>query len=109
MRNRIAVLVFAVSVALLAGPGLAAADPGEVIDGGIDLVATGKVVSKTSDSLVVRTDDHGHKITFVVDQYTVLPDDLATGRHVRVVYHATGSKGQAADKVTITAPQRASR
>lgn len=108
MRNRIAVLVFAVSVALLAGPGLAAA-PGEVIDGGIDLVATGKVVSKTSDSLVVRTDDHGHKITFVVDQHTVLPDDLATGRHVRVVYHATGSKGQAADKVTITAPQSASR
>jgi hypothetical protein len=109
MRKRVAFLVFAVSIALLAGPGLAAAAPGEVIDGGIDLVATGKVVSKTSDSLVVRTDDHGHKITFAIDKNTVLPDDLATGGHVRVVYHATGSKGQAADKVTITAPQRASR
>ena len=109
MRNRIAVLGFAVSVALLAGPGLAAAAPGEVIDGGIDLVATGKVVEKSSDKLVVRTDDHGHKITFVVDESTILPDDLAKGGHVRVVYHATGSRGQTADEVTTTAPKRASR
>jgi len=109
MRNRVVPLVFAVSVALLAGPSLAAAAPGEVINGGVDLVATGKVVSKSSDSLVIRTDDHSHKITFAVDRSTVVPDDLAAGRNVRVVYHATGSTGQTADKVTITAPQRASR
>jgi hypothetical protein len=109
MRNRVALPVLAVSIALLAGHGLAAAAPGEVIDGGVDLVATGKVVSKTSDSLVIRTDDHGHKITFAVERGTVLPDDLKTGRHVRVVYHATGSTGQTADKVTVTPPRKASR
>jgi len=109
MKNRVALLAFAVSIAALAGHGLAAAAPGEVIDGGVELVATGKVVAKGSDSLIVRTDDHGHKITFVVDRSTVLPEDLATGRHIRVVYHATGSTGQTADKVTVTTPQRASR
>ncbi len=109
MKNRVAILAFAVSIALLAGPGFAAGVPGEVIDGGIDLVATGKVVEKSSDKIVVRTDDHGHKITFVVDESTVLPDELAKGGHVRVVYHATGSRGQTADKVTITPPQRARR
>jgi hypothetical protein len=109
MRNRVARLVLGITIALLAGHGLAGAAPGEVIDGGVDLVAMGKVVKKTSDSLVVRTDDHGHKITFAVDRSTVLPDDLAVGRHVRVVYHPTGPKGQAADKVTLTSPQTASR
>jgi hypothetical protein len=107
MRNRVALVVFAASLALLAGP--SAATAGEVIDGGVDLVANGKVVKKSSDSLVVRTDDHGHKITFVVDSNTVLPDDLAKGSHVRVVYRANGSKGQTAEKVTVTAAKRASR
>ena len=109
MRNRVARLILGITIALVAGHGLAGAAPGEVIDGGVDLVATGKVVKKTSDSLVVRTTDHGHKITFAVDRGTVLPEDLAVGRHVRVVYHPTGSRGQAADKVTLTNPQRASR
>ena len=109
MRSRVACLVVGITIALLAGHGLAVAGPGDVIDGGVDLVATGKVVKKSSDTLVVRTDDHGHKISFAVDGSTVLPDDLAVGRHVRVVYHATGSEGQAADEVTLTNPQRASR
>jgi hypothetical protein len=109
MRNRVAGLGLGITMALLAGSGVAGAAPGEVIDGGVDLVATGKVVKKTSDSLVVRTDDHGHKITFAVDRSTVLPDDLPVGRHVRVVYHPTGSKGQAADRVTLTSPKTASR
>jgi hypothetical protein len=30
-------------------------------------------MSKSADALVVRTDDHGHRISFVVDRSTVLP------------------------------------
>ncbi len=107
MRNRVALSAFVVSVALLAGPALAA--PGEVVEGGVDLVATGKVVVKSEEQLVVRTDDHGHKIEFVIDRSTTVPDDVAVGKHVRVVYHATGSTGQTADTVTITPPKKASR
>jgi hypothetical protein len=109
MRIRVAVPAFVVSIALLAGPGLAAAAPGEVVDGGVDLVAEGKVVAKDEDSLVVRTDDHGHKIEFVVDRSTSVPDDVAVGRHVQIVYHATGTHGQTADKVTVTPARKASR
>jgi hypothetical protein len=100
MRDRVAVLPIVVAVALLAGPGLAAAAPGEVVKGGVDLVATGKVVAKSSDSLVVRTDDHGHRIVFDVDRNTALPDGLAVGRHVRVLYRANGSTGQTAERVS---------
>jgi hypothetical protein len=74
----------------------------------IALIATGTIVSKAADALVVRTDDHGHRITFGVDGKTVLPDGLAVGRHVRIVYHATGTTGQTADEVTLVgrAPSR---
>ena len=101
MRNRVAVLPIVVAVALVAGLGTAAAAPGEVVKGGIDLVATGKVVVKASDSLVVRTDDHGHRIAFDIDRSTALPDGLAVGRHVRVQYRANGSTGQTAEQVSI--------
>jgi hypothetical protein len=101
MRNRVAVLPIVIAVALVAGPGPAAAAPGVVVKGGVDLVATGKVVAKTSDSLVVRTDDHGHRITFDVESRTALPDGLAVGRHVRVLYRANGSTGQTAERVSL--------
>jgi hypothetical protein len=102
MRNRVAVLPSLIAVALLAGgPALTGASPGKVVKGGVDLVATGKVVSKTSDKLVLRTDDHGHKITFDVDNRTALPDGLAVGRHVRVEYRANGSTGQTAEQVSV--------
>jgi hypothetical protein len=107
MKNRVALSAFVVSLALLAGPGFAAA--GEVVDGGVDLVATGKVVARSSEELVVRTDDHGHKIEFVIDRSSEVPDEVVVGEHVRVVYHATGSTGQTADKVTITPAKKASR
>ena len=107
MRNRVALSAFVVSIALLAGPTLGA--PGEVVEGGIDLVATGKVVAKSEEQLVVRTDDHEHKIEFVIDRSTAVPDDVAVGKHVRVVYHATGATGQTADNVTVTPPKKASR
>jgi hypothetical protein len=99
MRNRVAVLPIVVAAVLLAGPVLAAA--GEVVKGGVDLVATGKVVSKTSDSLVVRTDDHGHRITFDIDRSTALPDGVAVGKRVRVLYRANGSTGQTAERVSL--------
>ena len=93
MKNRVAVtapLLVALSLALGT---LASAAP-------IELIATGTVVSKSADSLVVKTDDHGHRISFVVDRSTVLPEGLAAGRHVRIVYHAMGSTGQTAERVT---------
>jgi hypothetical protein len=101
MRNRVAVLSLAVAVALLAGPGRAAAAPSEVVKGGVELVAAGTVVAKSADSLVVRTDDHGHRITFVVDSSTRLPGGLAVGSRVRVVYRANGATGQTAEQVTL--------
>jgi len=108
MRNRAVVLSFVVAATAAAG-GLALASPGEVVNSGIPFVATGTVIAKTPDSLVVRTDDHGHKVAFAVDRSTVLPGDLAVGRHVRVVYHPTGSTGQTADTVAVAAKMAASR
>jgi hypothetical protein len=101
MRNGVAGLFVAAAVVLLAGTGPAAAAPGEVINGGVELVATGKIVAKSAESLVVHTDDHGHRITFVVDRSTALPDGLSVGSHVRVVYRANGSTGQTAERVSL--------
>ena len=108
MRNRVAVLSLAAAFAMLA-LGSAAAAPGEVVNSGIPFVANGKVVSKTANALVLRTDDHGHQISFAIERSTVLPDDLAVGRHVRVVYHALGSEGQTAESVVVTPKTTASR
>ena len=93
MRIRIAVPLFAFAVAL-AGASLAQAVTYEIR-------TTGTVVSKSADALVVRIDDHGHHIRFDVDRSTILPGDLASGRHVSVTYHPTGSFGQAADSVAV--------
>ena len=101
MRNAVAVVCVVVALALLGGPGPALAAPGEVVSGGVELVATGKVVAKSAEALVVRTDDHGHRISFVIDRSAALPDGLAVGRHVRVVYRANGSTGQTAEKVSL--------
>jgi hypothetical protein len=85
MRNRAVVLASAFALALALGA-LATGAPGEVVNSGVPFV---------------RTDDHGHRIMFVVDHSTVLPDGLAVGRHVRIVYRANGSTGQTAEKVTL--------
>jgi alkaline phosphatase len=79
---------------------LAVALAATAVSASIDLFATGTIVSKTSDTLVVRTADHGHKITFGIGPNTVLPDGLAVGDQVRIDYHATAT-GQAADKVML--------
>lgn len=108
MRNRVAVAVLSVAFAL-ALAGLATAGPSEVVNGGVPFVANGTVVAKTADSVVVRTDDHGHKVTFAVDRNTVLPGDITVGKHVRIVYRPMGATGQTADTVAMAPPQTASR
>lgn len=93
MRNRVSVLLltalgFAVGVPALAEP--------------IALVAYGKVIKKRPDAIVIRTDDHGHSISFDVGRQTALPEGLAVGQHVEIDYHANGTTGQTADRVTLT-------
>jgi len=93
MRIRPAVTLFAFAVAL-AGAVLAPAVT-------YSIRTTGTVVSRNADALVVRIDDHGHRIRFDVDRGTVLSDALAPGQHVQVTYHPTGPTSQAADSVTV--------
>jgi hypothetical protein len=66
-----------------------------------EITTTGTVVSTSSSKLVVKIDDHGHKIPFAVDSASALPAGLAAGARVSVVYHPTGSTGQAVDRVTL--------
>ena len=93
MRNRAAVL--AGMLALTLGAVL------PVPAGAASITTTGTVVSKGKDTLVVRIDDHHHRIPFAIDGSTVLPADLKAGRRVRVVYHPTGTTGQTADEVVL--------
>jgi hypothetical protein len=92
MKIRAAVLV-AVAVASV-GALLAPAEA-------IEITTVGTVVSTGHDSLVVKIDDHGHKIPFAVGKDTTMPSGLAPGSRVSVVYHPTGATGQAADSVTL--------
>jgi hypothetical protein len=97
MRNRIAVLGFVVAAAVAS----------TIHAQSNEITTTGTVVSKSAASLVVRIDDHRHRIAFDVDAATKLPDGLAPGQRVRIVYHPTGSTGQKADTVTLIEPARA--
>jgi hypothetical protein len=75
----------------------------------VPLVATGTVMKKSGDVLVVRTHDHGHTISFNLDRDSALPDGLAVGKHVEIDYHANGSTGQTADRITLIAPRATGR
>jgi ferric-dicitrate binding protein FerR (iron transport regulator) len=66
---------------------------------------TGTVVSARSDALVVRIDDHGHRITFSPGP-RVSPAELRAGSRVSVRYHPAGSTGQIADAVEVLAGPR---
>jgi hypothetical protein len=101
MRNR--------AVALCGLLALVLAVVGPALGGPATITTTGTLVSKAKDSLVVRIDQHGHRITFAIEPSTVLPEGLAAGRRVRVVYHPTGPTGQTADEVVLLeerAPKR---
>jgi hypothetical protein len=75
----------------------------------VKLVATGTVVEKKSDKLVIRTADHGHRITFEIDRSTSLPDGLGAGTQVQIDYRANGDSGQTAERVTVVERRAASR
>jgi ferric-dicitrate binding protein FerR (iron transport regulator) len=66
---------------------------------------TGTVVSARSGALVVRIDDHGHRITFSLGP-RVTPGELRAGSRVSVHYRPTGSTGQVADDVEVLAGPR---
>jgi len=71
---------------------------------GPDLVATGRVVSTGNASLVLKTDDHGHTIPFMIATTTELPAGLTAGSRVTVHYSAIGTDQQMADRVVLLAP-----
>jgi hypothetical protein len=97
MKNRGAVLLL---TALGFAAGVAApAEP-------VALIAWGTVLKKDANSLVIRTDDHGHRIAFDISGQTVVPEGLAVGRHVQIDYHANGPTGQTADRVTLVEARR---
>jgi hypothetical protein len=75
----------------------------------VPLVATGTVMKKSAETLVVRTHDHGHTIIFNLGRDTGLPDGLAVGKHIEIDYHANGSTGQTADRITLIAPRATGR
>jgi hypothetical protein len=76
-----------------------------------EFTTTGTVVATGRDSIVVRIDDHGHRIPFAIEKPSVLPAGVAVGSRVSVAYHPTGTTGQAADTVTLlqAAPPKAPR
>jgi len=67
--------------------------------------ATGTVVSARKDALVVRIDEHGHRITFSPGP-RVSPAELRAGSRVSVHYRPAGSTGQIADEVEVLAGPR---
>lgn len=66
---------------------------------------TGTVVSARSGALVLRIDDHGHRIPFSLGP-AVSPAELRPGSRASVRYHPAGSTGQVADAVEILAGPR---
>lgn len=66
-----------------------------------DLTATGTVVSTGNTSLVVKNDELGQSISFIVGTTTVLPPALPVGSRVTVHYHPVGTSGQMADRVVL--------
>lgn len=99
MRNRVVLMLTALG--MVAGITTSAEQ--------VPYVATGTVMKKTADKLVLRTHDHGHVITFDLSRDTRLPDGVAVGKHVEIDYHANGPTGQTADKVELIAPRATGR
>ena len=81
----------------LAGP--LSNQAGAAVDREHAIVIPGTVVSSDSGNLILRTDDHGHRMPFDVGPAVALPDGLRKGAHVSVTYHPLGPTGQAADEV----------
>jgi hypothetical protein len=100
MKMRTYTLALPAIVALaLAGPGSKPATA--AVDESSKITIPGTVVSSEGEKLVIRTDDHGHRMVFEVRSSTSLPDRLRKGAHVAVTYHPLGPTGQAADEVRV--------
>ena len=97
MKNRVAAISSLVALSLVGPVG---AQVPQVVDGP-DLFAIGTVLSVGNTSIAIRTQDHGHPISFVISTTTVLPTSLAVGSRVSIDYHAVGATEQMADKVTL--------
>ncbi len=93
-------LASAAIVALaLAGPG--SNQTAAAVDQSHQITIPGTVVSSDTGMLIIRTDDHGHRMPFEVGSASSLPDGLRKGAHVSVTYHPLGLTGQAADEVKV--------
>ena len=64
---------------------------------------TGRVVRESAGQVVLRTDDHGHQITF---QRAQAAERLRAGSRVSVTYHPSGASGQVAAEVQVLEPGR---
>jgi hypothetical protein len=97
---KIHILASSAIVALaFAGPG--SRDAGAAVDPAHAITIPGTVVSSDGGKLIIRTDDHGHRMPFEVGPGTSEPERLRKGAHVSVTYHPLGPTGQAADEVQV--------
>jgi hypothetical protein len=81
--------------------GVGANPSAAAVDQAGQITIPGTVVSSGGDQLIIRTDDHGHRMSFDVSPSATLPGGLRKGAHVTVTYHPLGPTGQAADEVRI--------
>jgi len=89
------------AIAVLAVAGLASTGRAAAVDQSREITIPGTVVSSAPDKLVIRTDDHGHRMSFDVGSSTSLPEGLRGGTHVAVTYHPEGPTGQEVDQVQV--------
>jgi len=67
-------------------------------EGAFNLEAVGKVVALDKDQMVVKLDEHGHRIPFAIGNDSEIARGVKVGSHVKVEYHATGTTGQMVDE-----------
>jgi len=89
------------ALAALALAGLTSTGTAAAVEQSNEITIPGTVVSSARDKLVIRTDDHGHRMSFDVGSATSLPEGLRRGTHVAVTYHPEGPTGQAVDQVQV--------
>jgi hypothetical protein len=92
--------VVALALAGLASTGTAAANNASNRPSD-EITIPGTVISAGHDKLVIRTDDHHHRMSFDVASASALPENLRRGTHVAVTYHPEGPTGQQADQVQV--------
>jgi hypothetical protein len=72
------------------------------------LSVSGTVVSTGNTSMVVKSDETGQPMSFLMSTTTLVPAGLSVGSRVTVAYHPVGAVGQMADTVMLldTAPSQ---